>query len=752
MVFVQKRENDISVTRLLTNVSSCGIIREDRRARSDDERHAGPLDGSESVVNRGDEIAGDKVQHRDALLGHDVGDVAHVQAAGVPAPVPAVVEAHLVGLREAGLRIVVVEGVAVVRGEADDALLRRDEDGLVVVEGLGIGRVQQELVPLGDVVGIGSVEHGQLHAAGAPGLLVRVLTQAEQQAVTPGMHVPGEAGDLQSAHDLRVRGIGQVHGKEGIHLAEGDEVAHFPVKADGIDLLVRSHVGDGAGEVHIAVKHPEGVGLAGFQILVVGEVPRLVPPDLVAVVPGGGHHPEAAVVFVHGELIQEIAVHGAGGFDPDRVGHIQFKDLGAVAAGVFLHVVDALVEFVPLVVEIAAVRQIEIVFAHVESVPRPEDAEGILHLMPGHVVAAHHGIAGVLGGLWPADAVRLNGHGDASAVQGGHVVGGILLHEAVPTVVVFIGDEVELSVHEPAGLVVAVLALGIEKDGIRPVGDVVEVRQHVGLVLVPPLPVHLSAGVFAAVGEDHRGVAQDEHLRRVLPAAVVGLFRVGPVPGTLVVQGICSVPGGGAGDQGSIGSGGGVDAELVVEEGVDVRAVGLDDVRLVDALDLGVGLGVVPGRGSGLGGHGLFLHRREAVVRGHGSGSLHRLLRHGVLHHHAVRVRPSPAAIAVVGGQLFIHLGIGGRCDDGDRLRHGGQVRSAGIRGFGLCGIRFGGIGLCRLDDGGLGGFVRVLRSAGDGSIAGGQQERGQEKGGHALHGFHRSHSFQILRFRLSVH
>ena len=46
--------------------------------------------------------------------------------------------------------------------------------------------------------------------------------------------------DPQAVAQLLQRG--EVHGEEGVHLPEGDEVAHLPVEADGIDLLKRAGI------------------------------------------------------------------------------------------------------------------------------------------------------------------------------------------------------------------------------------------------------------------------------------------------------------------------------------------------------------------------------------------------------------------------------------------------------------------------------------------------------------------------------
>ena len=83
---------------------------------------------------------------------------------------------------------------------------------------------------------IRNVEQRELRAEGlAP--LGGVLADAQQQVAAHGVEVGRVAADLQLSAHPRGSRVGEVHGVEGIDLAEGHDVADVVDEAHGIDAL-----------------------------------------------------------------------------------------------------------------------------------------------------------------------------------------------------------------------------------------------------------------------------------------------------------------------------------------------------------------------------------------------------------------------------------------------------------------------------------------------------------------------------------
>ena len=115
------------------------------------------------------------------------------------------------------------------------------------------------------------------------------------------MEVARVAGDLEFAANNRGSGVRQVHGVEGVGLAERDYIGHVAHVANGEDAFAATHVADLAYVLQGAVPASEH---GHHRLCVLLEAPRTA---------GGSGDPEVSVVFGHSELVQEVSGYLAGG-------------------------------------------------------------------------------------------------------------------------------------------------------------------------------------------------------------------------------------------------------------------------------------------------------------------------------------------------------------------------------------------------------------------------------------------------------
>ena len=149
---------------------------------------------------------------------------------------------------------------------------------------------------------IRNVEQRELRAEGlAP--LGGVLAHAQQQVAAHGVEVGRVAADLQLSAHPRVARVGEVHGVEGIDLAEGHDVADVVDEAHGIDALALAE------PAHLA-EPGEAVlpaGQRGHEALALG---------LAAAEPGrslAARDPQHPAALGHRPLVEQEAGHRAAG-------------------------------------------------------------------------------------------------------------------------------------------------------------------------------------------------------------------------------------------------------------------------------------------------------------------------------------------------------------------------------------------------------------------------------------------------------
>ena len=172
---------------------------------------------------------------------------------------------------------------------------------------IGVRGAQQRFVLLDDVLRVADLEHGQFQPIGPAGGRVGVLSQPKQPIPIPHMEVLGKAGNFQLALYRRGGRIAQTYREKRIHLAEGDEIAGFPVEPDGIDPFSRGKLFDFPHGFQPGVQHEQIVPLLGLEAGG-GLAVRVVLPAL-----AGGDDAEISSVFIHGELVEDAALHLAGG-------------------------------------------------------------------------------------------------------------------------------------------------------------------------------------------------------------------------------------------------------------------------------------------------------------------------------------------------------------------------------------------------------------------------------------------------------
>ncbi len=163
---------------------------------------------------------------------------------------------------------------------------------------------------------VGDVEQRQLEAL-EPAVVGGVLPDAQQQLLADRVQVGGVAGDLELAGHARGIGIGEVERVERVGLAEGDDVADVADEADRVDALAQAEAAD-----HAALHEPA---------VAPGE--RRDPALRVGVEAGRGRDAQHVGVLGHRELVQQRAGNrtAARVAGPVRVGGVEAVDRGVGA-------------------------------------------------------------------------------------------------------------------------------------------------------------------------------------------------------------------------------------------------------------------------------------------------------------------------------------------------------------------------------------------------------------------------------------
>ena len=191
------------------------------------------------------------------------------------------------------------------------------------IRGRPLGVFGQELPgDLGELRRITHVEQRGVHV-GVPTAGLALLTDAQQQTLTHGLQVVGEARNDQFAQQGGGSRITDIDGEQRIGLQEGDQVCGVPDEPGRIQMLARRQTGE-------APYNVEGVagGVEHVDTVVVSGAPGAV--DQFRGV-GVRRDIEVAVVFFHRELIEQGAGDHTTGLPCDlRAGNDEPVDTGVV--------------------------------------------------------------------------------------------------------------------------------------------------------------------------------------------------------------------------------------------------------------------------------------------------------------------------------------------------------------------------------------------------------------------------------------
>ena len=119
-----------------------------------------------------------------------------------PPEVPAgqiAAEIDLGGQLKAGTRIIAVDVIVVVRRECNQVFVRVHKDRVMIVSDDRPVRVHSLCEEFRYVRFIAGVEHAHLHTQRPPGILIRIIADAEEQAVAECLQVFRETRYLELA-------------------------------------------------------------------------------------------------------------------------------------------------------------------------------------------------------------------------------------------------------------------------------------------------------------------------------------------------------------------------------------------------------------------------------------------------------------------------------------------------------------------------------------------------------------------------
>ena len=226
--------------------------------------------------------------------------------------------------------------------------------------------------------------------------------------------------------------------------------------------------------------------------------------------------------------------------------------------------------------------QIDAVRRHIDGGRRAQHGAGVGLRLGRKIGGGEHGEVLVRRILRQEDALGRQRRFDPVGIDAGDDGDGILDGAVIPQTL--LGDQIDRALGHAGIHVIAVLPQFAAEHGPFGIADVDETEHGAGAAAVFTPVVFLADHGGRAVPEIHfLGVAVDV-------AAIPGQQR-------------------GAAEQGAFGSGGAIDAQLVVIKGVNVFSVGLDQIGFVHPLYLNVGGGIGSGAVVTVNGFALVDHR-----------------------------------------------------------------------------------------------------------------------------------------------
>ena len=121
-------------------------------------------------------------------------------------------------------------------GKSDQIGRRTYQYGFILIQCGCVNRIFQAAAAYNlQVRRAADIEHGNLNALLYSAVRIRLIADPKKRLRVPDMQIVGVACYLQLAHDLRILRIGQIHGKQRIHVAVGYKINHVLEIAGGID-------------------------------------------------------------------------------------------------------------------------------------------------------------------------------------------------------------------------------------------------------------------------------------------------------------------------------------------------------------------------------------------------------------------------------------------------------------------------------------------------------------------------------------
>ena len=399
------------------------------------------------------------------------------------------------------------------------------------------------------------------------------------------MQIVRIAAELELADDLRVRRVGQIDRKDRIRLAVGTQIAVIPVKARGEHRLPFREPGHAADGGQVTVEHVDIVArlrgvVIGFRVF---KVVLFIAVNTVGIRLLGRGHAQITVPLVERELIVERAGHSAVGGE----GELAVRDRKAVdhrvdAGGIIRDRVAAVFIRLACTVIVNARAQVEILRRHIHRLPaaehglagEPGAGRDIIRRRDrvGHGVVIRH----------EADAIARHDRRRVPVIQPGRIRGLVTLFGRIG---IIRRAQIEHAADHARGDLVAVLPERLDQRRSRRVGNVINIDRDIVVAAAGTLVRgSVTARPVGIRREDDRAAIHEIQLQRQL------FLRVG-----LTVLGRCLLPVLPDEHVGHVRDVRAVrlhDDQLAAAQNVDIRAVGLDDVALVNTRDLHVRAGV----------------------------------------------------------------------------------------------------------------------------------------------------------------